>query len=271
MIRARAPLSEFVRALPALVGGDPERLYVMGVSQGAIMSMEMALLGERVAGVVALSGRTPLALVERDAATPCTLPPIFMAHGTEDPIIPIDRARETRAKLGDCQVDLTYQVSDVVHCLGLERMDQPHQSRDARERSCIDGSESRHVAGRDDGSAKYPEQQRRAGEMYGDVEYAVANYLSWLACRTVARDAERPIERVIRGECEVRDWTPAHRGVRRRPQRPLDRPQAIDAAVRDDGRDVVEEEGSPQGGRECRDRQDHRRGRHKGTSIHARI
>ena len=109
MRRARGPLVDYLEALPEAVGGDPERLFLMGFSQGSMMSLEMAALGVNVAGVVALSGRAPLALLERDPAKPCALPPVFMAHGVADPVIPVAKARALRDALSACDVDLSYQ------------------------------------------------------------------------------------------------------------------------------------------------------------------
>lgn len=55
---------------------------------------------ERLAGLVGLSGYLPLAAkaeAERHAANRDV--PIFLAHGTQDPIIPIARARASRDAL----------------------------------------------------------------------------------------------------------------------------------------------------------------------------
>jgi len=52
---------------------------------------------ERLAGLVGLSGYLPLAAkleAERHAANTAT--PIFLCHGTQDPVIPIARARQSR-------------------------------------------------------------------------------------------------------------------------------------------------------------------------------
>ncbi len=52
---------------------------------------------ERLAGLVGLSGYLPLAAkleAERHDANRAT--PIFLAHGTQDPVIPIARARQSR-------------------------------------------------------------------------------------------------------------------------------------------------------------------------------
>ena len=87
------------RGLPA------SRIVLMGFSQGCAMVLLAGLRhGERLAGLVGLSGYLPLAAttaVERNAANNDV--PIFLAHGRSDTVIPIDRAlasRDVLAALG---------------------------------------------------------------------------------------------------------------------------------------------------------------------------
>ena len=55
---------------------------------------------ERLAGVMALSCSLPLAdTLAAEAAPPNRDVPIFMAHGTHDPMIPLARARRAREAL----------------------------------------------------------------------------------------------------------------------------------------------------------------------------
>ncbi len=90
---------ERARGIPA------ERIVVMGFSQGCAMALMTALrYPHRLAGAVGLSGYVPLAATtaaERDDAN-ATLP-IFMAHGTQDPIVAVARgiaSRETLVAMG---------------------------------------------------------------------------------------------------------------------------------------------------------------------------
>jgi phospholipase/carboxylesterase len=55
---------------------------------------------ERLAGLVGLSGYLPLAAQTAAERTPANAEvPIFLAHGSEDPMIGIDRARASRDAL----------------------------------------------------------------------------------------------------------------------------------------------------------------------------
>ena len=82
-------------------GVPAERIVLAGFSQGCAMTLMTGLRhGERLAGLVGLSGYLPLASLlaaERHGANHDV--PIFLAHGTQDPVIPIARGRESRDAL----------------------------------------------------------------------------------------------------------------------------------------------------------------------------
>lgn len=78
---------EVVRGIPA------ERVVLAGFSQGCAMALHTGLrLPQRLAGIMALSGYLPLAdrlASERHPANAQT--PVFMAHGTQDPVVVLAR------------------------------------------------------------------------------------------------------------------------------------------------------------------------------------
>jgi phospholipase/carboxylesterase len=82
-------------------GTDAARIVLMGFSQGCAMTFMTGLrYGQRLAGLVGLSGYLPLAAVteaERHSANHDT--PIFLAHGSADQVIPIARATASRDAL----------------------------------------------------------------------------------------------------------------------------------------------------------------------------
>ena len=82
-------------------GVAASRIVLAGFSQGCAMTLMAGLRhGERLAGLVGLSGYLPLAAKlasERHAANHQA--PIFLAHGSADPVIPIARARQSRDAL----------------------------------------------------------------------------------------------------------------------------------------------------------------------------
>lgn len=82
-------------------GIPTERIVLAGFSQGCAMTLQTGLrLPERLAGMICLSGYLPLAgsvAAERHPANQDT--PIFMAHGTMDPVVQIGRAEASREQL----------------------------------------------------------------------------------------------------------------------------------------------------------------------------
>ena len=90
---------EIERGIPA------SRIVLAGFSQGGVMTLQVGLRYEKkLAGLMVLSGYLPLAktvAAERGDANNATQ--IFMAHGSDDPIIPLAAAQSSRqqlAKLG---------------------------------------------------------------------------------------------------------------------------------------------------------------------------
>lgn len=93
---------EIARGIPA------ERIIIAGFSQGCAMTIQVGLrYSKKLAGLMCLSGYVPLAehvATERNEANHNTS--IFMVHGSADPVIPIQRAIQSR----DLLMNLGYQV-----------------------------------------------------------------------------------------------------------------------------------------------------------------
>lgn len=93
---------EKARGIPA------HRIILAGFSQGCAMALQVGLRHpENLAGLLCLSGYVPLRDViaeERHGANQQT--PIYMAHGRADPVIPLQRAEQSR----DLLLELGYQV-----------------------------------------------------------------------------------------------------------------------------------------------------------------
>ena len=84
------------------------RIVLAGFSQGGAIALQTGLRHpERLAGILALSTYLPLAETVAAEAHPTNREvPIFMAHGAEDPVIPLQRAAISRDQLRK----LGYQV-----------------------------------------------------------------------------------------------------------------------------------------------------------------
>jgi phospholipase/carboxylesterase len=107
-------------------------IVLAGFSQGGAMALQTGLRhAERLAGILALSAYLPLpdTLAQEASAANRDLP-IFMAHGTQDPVIPLSWAKRSR----DLLVGLGYsaewheypmphsvcagEIADIGHWLG---------------------------------------------------------------------------------------------------------------------------------------------------------
>jgi len=77
-------------------GIPPHRIVLAGFSQGGAIALHTGLRHpERLAGIMALSTYLPLADSLEDEAAPANADvPIFMAHGTADPVVPIRLAEQ---------------------------------------------------------------------------------------------------------------------------------------------------------------------------------
>ncbi len=122
---ARQMLRKFIGEVVEAYGCDPNAIYLAGFSQGAMMSLAVALtFPGLVAAVVAMSGRLLPQTVQQitDKDTLIGLP-VFVAHGTRDGVVPISHAHETRARLAELPVDLTYREYEMAHELSEESLE----------------------------------------------------------------------------------------------------------------------------------------------------
>src|SRR5262245_30671524 len=100
-VRASQALIEALIAREKERGTKASRLVLAGFSQGGAIALQTGLRHpERIAGIMALSTYLPVAdkfAAEANAANRGV--PIFMAHGSYDPVIPLARAEQSRGLL----------------------------------------------------------------------------------------------------------------------------------------------------------------------------
>lgn len=118
--QARKTLADLVRwieAAPERFGTDPARTFMLGFSQGAMMSLGvLGTIPQRLAGVIALSGRYLPDLFPRTAADDAVARvPLLVAHGTLDDVLPVEHGRATRDAFAPLSRDLTYEEFTVAH------------------------------------------------------------------------------------------------------------------------------------------------------------
>jgi phospholipase/carboxylesterase len=109
---------EIERGIPA------ERVVLAGFSQGGAVALHTALREPRpLAGVMALSTYLPLATTlatERSAANAGI--PIFMAHGTSDPVLPMSLAESSRRALEALQYSVGWHSYSMQHSVCIEEI-----------------------------------------------------------------------------------------------------------------------------------------------------
>src|SRR4051812_7803987 len=109
-------LTAWFDALPDELGVPLERTVLGGFSQGAVMAYALGLgVGRpRPAALIALSGFIPTVTgweldEELDGF------PVALGHGTKDPIIEVELAREAKERLEGAGADVTWKESPVEH------------------------------------------------------------------------------------------------------------------------------------------------------------
>ena len=136
-------LTTFVDEVIAAYPIDPQRVFLLGFSMGAVMAHALALTQpHRVAGVVAHSGYVP---PEKELNLEFRLDDLkgrgwFVAHGVHDPIIPVQFGRATRDLLKSTAVDLTYAEYPIAHQISQHTLDDLSTWLTAR----VDTVESHH-------------------------------------------------------------------------------------------------------------------------------
>jgi phospholipase/carboxylesterase len=105
-------LSKWVLSLPDSTGIALDRTWIAGFSQGGAMTLEIGL-DLPVAGLIVLSGY----LHQNRATPPQDAPPVLIAHGRQDDVVPIAAARKSQEVLTQWGIDVQYQEFDMGHSI----------------------------------------------------------------------------------------------------------------------------------------------------------
>ena len=101
-----------------------QNIVLAGFSQGCAMALYIGLrLPHQLAGILALSGYLPLAMslkLEKHSANQST--PIFMAHGTYDPVVALDRAQASYALLEKSGYQIDWNEYPMEHSVNHEEL-----------------------------------------------------------------------------------------------------------------------------------------------------
>jgi phospholipase/carboxylesterase len=105
-------------------GIGSERIVVAGFSQGGAVALYAGLQhGERLGGLVALSSYHPFAdrIGERSSAANRAVP-IFMGHGSYDPLVPLILAQHTLSRLRENGYDPEWRTYPMPHSVSPEEI-----------------------------------------------------------------------------------------------------------------------------------------------------
>ena len=113
-------LVRLIDAYQLSAGIEANVFDVMGFSQGGAMSNLLAFLyPERIRKAGILAGFVPSGLDELVSTRPLEGKPFFVAHGTKDEMVPIDRARSSIEILEQAGAQVTYCEDEVGHKVSL--------------------------------------------------------------------------------------------------------------------------------------------------------
>lgn len=101
---------------------DPERLGLLGFSQGAITSLSLLFEApERYRWVVALHGYLADSHADLDPPGVASTP-VFVGAGTADRVIPVSRAERAAARLREVGAAVTFETYPVAHGVGRQEL-----------------------------------------------------------------------------------------------------------------------------------------------------
>ncbi|NOU90068.1 esterase [Paenibacillus sp. LMG 31460] len=100
---------------------DPGERYLLGFSQGAILSMTLALtMGDELNGIVALNGYVPDFVKTEYLLRSVKDVSIFISHGEYDSVFPVRIGHETALYLKDQTKRLTFKLYPTDHGVSEE-------------------------------------------------------------------------------------------------------------------------------------------------------
>lgn len=132
----RASVAQVGRLIERELAGGiaPERLVLAGFSQGGAIALRTALGGEwPLAGAVGLSCYLLEAGALDDWLTDAgRKQPVFLAHGTHDPIVPVALGRRTAELLAEANIDVEWSEWNMQHAVCPEEISALDRWMDAR-------------------------------------------------------------------------------------------------------------------------------------------
>jgi phospholipase/carboxylesterase len=119
--QAVTDLEAFIQYATEKYPVDPDKRYLLGFSQGAILSMTLALtMGEQLKGIVALNGYIPDFVKTEYSLRSIKDVSVFASHGEYDSVFPVRIGHETASYLEDQTERLTFKLYPTDHGVSEE-------------------------------------------------------------------------------------------------------------------------------------------------------
>lgn len=123
VLAALETIDHFIDEILSAYPIDAQRLFLLGFSQGSLLSMCYTLSHPtRIAGVVAQSGYIPNGMDLQIQESELKGKPFILAHGEQDTLIPVEWARASRDRLQTLEVDVTYHEFQMGHSVSMESL-----------------------------------------------------------------------------------------------------------------------------------------------------
>jgi phospholipase/carboxylesterase len=123
VLAALETIDRFINEILSAYPIDPQELFLLGFSQGSLLSMGYALgHPSRVAGVIAQSGYIPTSVNLPLDEAGIKGKPFLLTHGEQDTLIPVEWGRASRDRLQGLGVDLTYHEFPMGHSVSMESL-----------------------------------------------------------------------------------------------------------------------------------------------------
>lgn len=116
-------IQQFIETAKRHFDIDENRIYLLGFSQGAILSQTLAsIMGNKLAGIVSLSGYLP-EIVETMEHNSMNGLRVFIAHGQQDNIIPFSWSEKSRQYFEENGAEVVYYTYTGGHYITQEVVD----------------------------------------------------------------------------------------------------------------------------------------------------
>ncbi|MBC7552716.1 MAG: esterase [Taibaiella sp.] len=121
---SRKLILTFIEQVVKQYNADAKRVYLLGFSQGAIMSEYVALTApQKVKGIIALSGRlldeVPPKAAAKDKLKELS---VFIAHGTNDKVLDVKYGRAANKYFTAQDINTTYKEYNMGHEISASEM-----------------------------------------------------------------------------------------------------------------------------------------------------